>query len=74
MPLLEQHWIGAGGEVLQAFGDDGVCQDGRRGRAIAGDIIRLGSGLFEELRAHIFKRVFQFDFLGDSHTIVRDGR
>ena len=31
------------------------------------------SSFLRELRAHIFIRVFQFDFFGDGHAVVRDG-
>ena len=70
---LEQHRVGAGGQVLHAFGDDGVRQDGGGGGAVAGDIVGLGGGFFQQLGAHILKWIFQLNFLGDGHAVVGDG-
>ena len=70
---LEEHRVGAGGQGLQAFGHDGVGQNGGGGGAVTGDVIGLGGGFLEKLRAHIFKGVFEFDFLGDGHAVMGDG-
>ena len=70
---LEQHGVGAGGHVLQAFGDDGLGQHGRGGGAVAGDVVGLGRGFLQKLRAHVLERILQLDFLGHGHAVVRDG-
>jgi hypothetical protein len=70
---LEQHRVVASGQALHAFHDDCVRQHGRGGGAIAGDVVGLGGGFFQELRAHILERVLQLDFLGDGDAVVRDG-
>ena len=70
---LEQHGVDASGQVLHALGDDGMRQDGGGGGAVAGDVVGLGGGFFEELGAHVFKGVFQLDFLSDGDAVVGDG-
>jgi len=70
---LQQHRVGAGSQVLQAFADHRVREDRGGGGAVAGDIVGLGRGFFKQLRAHILKGVFQFDFLGNRHAVVGDG-
>ena len=47
-------------------------QNGGGGGAVASDVIGLGSGLFQKLRAHILIRVGQFDLFGYGHAIVGD--
>src|SRR6185295_18255760 len=61
----ERHRIGAGGNVLEAFAVDRFGEDGRRGGAVAGHIAGLGGGFLDELGAHVFVHVFEFDFLGN---------
>ncbi len=72
--LFEDHRVGAGSDVLDAFADDRLSQQGRGGRAVAGDVVGLGGDFFDQLGAHVFKAVFQFDFLGDGHTVIGDQR
>ena len=70
---LQEHGIGAGRHVLEALADDRLRQNGRGGRAVAGDIVGLGSRFLQQLGAHVFVRIFQFDFLGDGYAIMGDG-
>ncbi len=71
--VFELHGVGAGGEVLQAFVDDGLSQHGRGGGAITGDIIGPGGGFFEQLRTHVLKGVLKLNFFGNGHAIMRNG-
>ena len=71
---LEQHRVGAGGDDLQTLGDDRLGQHGGGGGAVAGDIVGLGGDLDQQPRAHVLKRVFELDLLGDGHAVVGDGR
>ena len=71
-PPAQNHRIRARRQILQALSDDGMGQDGGRGGAVAGDIIGLGRGLFQQLRAHVFEGIGQFDVTRDSHAIVGD--
>ncbi len=70
---FEQHRVGASGQGLQTFGHDGMRQNSGGGGAVAGDIVGLGRSFFEELSAHIFKRVLKFNFFCNGHAIVGDG-
>ncbi|MNB80777.1 hypothetical protein D3C75_275440 [compost metagenome] len=72
--FAQSDWAGAGGYVLQTFADQGLCKHGCGSRTVAGNIVCLGRNFFNELSAHVLKRVFQFDFLGDCYTVVRDER
>ena len=54
--------------------DHGLCKDCRCRRAIARDIIRLGSNFLDELSAHIFKAILELNLLGNCNTIICDGR
>ena len=70
---LEQHRVRASGDVLQSFVDNRLRQNGRGGRAVSGDVVGLGRGFLEKLRAHVFIRVVEFDFLGNGHAVVSHG-
>ena len=61
------------GDVLQAFAEDGLGIHGGGGGAVAGDAAGLGSDFLDHLRAHVFVRVFEFDFLGDGDAVFGDG-
>ena len=67
---LQGHRIGAGGDGLDAFAEDGLGQDGGRSGAVTSDVGGLGGNLAHHLRAHVFKRVLQFDFLGDGDAVL----
>ncbi len=69
---LEQHWVGARGDVLQTFIHDRLGQDGGGGGPVARDVVGLGRGFLQKLRAHILVRVFQLDFLRHGHAVVGD--
>ena len=72
--LAHDHGVGAGADVLQALADDGLCQQGGGGGAVACDVVRLRSDFTDELSTHILKRILELDFLGDRHAVVRDER
>jgi hypothetical protein len=69
---LEQHRVGAGGDVAQAFLDDGLGQDGRGGGAVTGDVVGLGGDLLGELGAHVLVGVLELDLAGDGHAVLGD--
>ncbi len=71
---LQIHRIEAGGNRFGAFANDRGGEDGRRRRAVAGDVILLGSDFADELGAEIFEPVGKFDFLGDRHAVLADAR
>ena len=71
---LEQHRVGAGGDVAQPLVDDRLGQHGGGGGAVAGDVVGLGGGFLEQLRAHVLEWIVELDLLGDGHAVVGDGR
>ena len=70
---LDLGGVGAGGDVLEAFGVDGLGVDGGGGGSIAGDGAGLGGDFLDHLSAHVFVGVFEFDFLGDGDAVLGDG-
>ena len=70
--VLDEHRVRAGGNQLQALVHNNLGQNGRGGGAVAGDVVRLGGGFLQELRAHVLERVGQFNFLGNGHAVVGD--
>ena len=74
MPRLRLGRVRPGGHVAQALAHHGLGQHGRRGGAVAGDVVGLGGDLFDQLGAEILVRVGELDLLGDRHTVVGDGR
>ena len=71
---LDADRVRAGGDVLQAFAIDRFGEHRRRRRAVAGGVARLAGDFADHLGAHVFIRVFQFDFLRDRHTVLGDRR
>ena len=71
---LEIHRVHAGGNELDAFVDDRLGEHGRRGGAVAGDVVGLGRNRADHLGAHVLELVFEFDFLGDGDAVLGDSR
>jgi hypothetical protein len=71
---LDGHRVRARGHDLQPAADEGLGEDGGSGGAIAGHIVRLRRDLLGQLRAHVFERVFQFDFAGNGDPVLGDVR
>ncbi len=69
---LEEHGVGAGGDVLQAFEDDGLSEHGRGRGAVTGDIVGLGRDFLAELGAHVLVGIGQLDLLGDGDAVLGD--
>ena len=70
---LDLRGVAARGDVAQPFGEDGLGVDGGGGGSIAGNGRGLGSDFLDHLRAHVFVRVFELDFLGDGDAVLGDG-
>lgn len=66
--------VEAGGDVLEAFAHDGLGQHGSGGGTVTGVVGGLGSDFLDQLGAHVFQLVLQFDFLGDGHAVLGHGR
>ena len=71
---LQPHRVHAGGDGLEAFLDHRVREHGGGGGTVAGDVVCLGRDFLEELGAHVFIGVFEFDFLGYGNAVLGDGR
>src|SRR6185503_4193579 len=67
---LQEHRVRTRCDVAKTLVDDRLREDDRRGRAITGDVVRLGRGLLEELRAHVLERVLELDLASDRDTVV----
>ena len=70
---LQRSRIGSGSDVAQALAINGLGQDRRRGGAVTGHVGCLGRDLANELGAHVFKGVLQFDLLGHRHPVLGNG-
>src|SRR5699024_2586706 len=71
---LESHRVRAGGDVLQAFANERLGEDGGRGGSVTCNVVGLGGDLLDELGTHVLVGVFEFDLAGDRVTVVGDGR
>src|ERR1035438_5872285 len=70
---LNTDGVPAGGHELEAFAIDGLGQHGRSGRSVARGVAGLAGDLAHHLGAHIFIRILQFYFLGDSDAVLGHG-
>ena len=71
---LEEHRVGARGDVLETLGHDRLRDDDGGRRAVAGDVVGLGRGFLEKLRAHVLERILELDLTRDGHAVVGHGR
>jgi hypothetical protein len=71
--LLDHGRVGAGRDVAEAFGVDDLGQDRGRGRAVAGDVRRLGGHFLDQLGTHVLEVVLELDFLGHRDTVLGAG-
>src|SRR5436305_4472830 len=67
---LEAHRVGTRGHVAQALADQCLGEDGRRRRAVTGDVVGLLRDLLDQLGADPFVGVLELDLLRDGDTIV----
>ena len=51
-----------------------MCEDGRRGGAVAGELGGLRRHLAHHLRAHVLEPVFKLDLLGNGDAVLGDAR
>ncbi len=71
---LEGDRVGAGGDVAQALADECLGEDGRRGGAVARDVVGLLGDLLDELGADPLEGLLEVDLLGDGDAVVGDRR
>ena len=60
--------------AFQAFVDDRLSQNGSGGSTVTSVIVGTGGNVFDQLRAHVFEAVIQFDFFGNGNAVLGDGR
>ena len=70
---LDIHRVGTGGYVFYSFTKNSLGQNSSRGRAVPGIVTGFAGDLVDHLRAHVFKRVLQFNFLSHCNTVFGDG-
>ena len=69
---LQVHWVQTSCNLLQAFFDDCLCQNGCGGGAVTSFVVGARSHFFDHLRAHVFELVFQFDLFCYGNTVFGD--
>ena len=70
---LDVGGVGAERDGADAFVDDRLRENAGGGGSVTGDVVRLGRHFADELGAHVFERVFEFDVLRHGHAVVGDG-
>ena len=70
--LLQDHRVGAGGDVAQTLADHGPGEHRGGGGAVTGDVVGLLGDFLDQLGADLLERVFEVDLLGDRDAVVRD--
>ena len=63
-------WVRTSNDVAKAFFVDRTSQNGRGGGAVTGQVGSLLCDFDDQFGAHVFKTVFQVDFLGDGNTVL----
>ena len=71
---LKVHRVHAGGNELHAFINDGLRENRSSGRTVTGVVARLRGDFADHGGTHVFKFIFEFNFFGDRHAILRDRR
>ena len=69
---LQDHRVGAGGDVAQALTDHRPREHGGGGGAVTGDVVGLLGDFLDQLGADLLVRVLEVDLLGDRDAVVRD--
>src|SRR4029453_8461439 len=69
---LDRHRVCARSDVPETIADDGLGEDGRCRRAIAGDVVRRCGDLTDELCALVLEDVLDLDLSSDRDAVVRN--
>ncbi len=70
---LDDHRVGAGGDVPETLGHEGLGQHDRGRGAVPGHVVGLDGDLAQELGAHVLERLVERDVARDRHPVVGDG-
>jgi hypothetical protein len=71
---LDCHRVRARRHGLDAFPEDRLGQNRRRGGPVAGDIAGLGRNFLDHLGAHVLDRILELDLLGHRDAVLRNQR
>ena len=72
--LLDDHRVRARHDVAHALLDHRLCEERRRRRAVARDVVRLRRNFLHELCAHVLERILELDVACNRHAVIRDRR
>ena len=70
MPFLIRMGLAPAATYFRPSPIDGLGQDGRGRRAVAGHVVGLRGDLLDQLGAHVLPGVLELDFLGDGHAVL----
>src|SRR5208282_2110065 len=73
-PAFHGHGISAGRDGPDAFTIDGLSQNSRGCRTVAGNIGRFAGDFADHLCTYVFKAVLQFDLFRNRDAVLRDRR
>ena len=65
--------VGARDDVAKAFFIDGPCENGCCCGSVTGKIRSFLGDFDDELGAHVFESIFQFNFFGNGNAVFGDG-
>jgi hypothetical protein len=71
---LQAHGVGAGGHVAETLVNHGPGEDGGRGGAVTGHVVRLLGHLLDQLGPDLLVGVLELDLLGHRDAVLGDGR
>ena len=72
--FFQNDGICAGGKVFKPFAYHCLSENDCGCCSVARNVVRFGGNLFNELCAHVFERIFKFDFFCYRNAVVSDER
>ena len=70
---LQRHRVGPCSNVAQTSADHRPRKNSGGGGAVTGNAVSPLGNLFDQFGADALEGIFEFDFLGDRHTVIGDG-
>ena len=71
--FFQNHGVSASCYVFHAFANHSLSKYGSGGGAVASNVVGFDGYFFNQLRTHIFKRIFQFNITSNGYAVVSDG-
>ena len=72
IPRFMSHGIGTGGDGPDAFTIDGLSQNGRSCRTVAGNVGRFAGDFANHLSAYVLKAVLEFNLFRNGDAVLGD--